>query len=158
MEKLLRKIPISLTLKKSSETQFNITMIQQHFKVFIRHFLKNKLYSVFYLISLVIALTTSLLVIIYAYHEYSYDKFHKNYSNIYRTLMTDSLKSNLYAQVCYPVTNYAGSISGVDNSVILYKSELLIKNADQYISEDEVFYTEPSFFNIFNFNLIQGSH
>jgi len=133
-------------------------MIQQHFKVFIRHFLKNKLYSVFSLISLVIALTAGLLVIIYAYHEYSYDKFHKNYSNIYRTLMTDSLKSNLYAKVCYPVTNYAGSISGVDNSVILYKSELLIKNADQYISEDEVFYTEPSFFNIFNFNLIQGSH
>jgi putative ABC transport system permease protein len=132
-------------------------MIQQHFKVFIRHFLKNKLYSVFSLISLVIALTACLLVIIYAHHEYSYDKFHKNYSDIYRVLMTDSLEANLYAQVCYPVTNYAGSISGVDNSVILYKSKLLIRDDDQFISEDEVFYTEPSFFNTFDFNLVQGS-
>mgnify|MGYP006288622797 CR=1 FL=1 len=132
-------------------------MIKQHLKVFIRHFLKNKLYSVFSLISLIIALTACLLVIIYAHHEYSYDKFHKNYSNIYRILMTDSLESNLYAQVCYPVTNYAGLVSGIDNSVILYKSNLLVKNADQFISEDEVFYTEPSFFIIFNFDLVQGS-
>jgi len=129
----------------------------QYLKVFFRHFLKNKIYSLFSLISLVIALTTCLIILIYAHHEYSYDKFHKNYDQIYRVLMSDSMKTTLYARIGYPVTDRLKELPEVDQSVIVNTTHLNIQVGDGFIKEEKVLYTQSSFFRIFDYDLLKGS-
>mgnify|MGYP006281116837 FL=1 len=129
----------------------------QYFKVFFRHFLKNKIYSVFSLVSLVVALTTCLIILIYAHHEYSYDRFHKNYDQIYRVLVSDSMKTTLYARIGYPVTEYLQKLPEVDQTVVVNTTSLNVQSGNGFIKEDKVLYTQPSFFEVFDFRLLSGS-
>lgn len=131
-------------------------MIKQYVKLFIRNLLKNKIYSFFSLASLVVALTACLIISIYADYEYSFDSFHKNSSKIYRILMTDSLHGGSYAQICYPITSHIKTIPDIKESSILREAEFLIKKDIQFFREENIFYTEPSFFKIFDFKILEG--
>jgi putative ABC transport system permease protein len=131
-------------------------MIKHYIRLFIRNLLKNKIYSLFSLASLVIALTTCLIISIYADYEYSFDDFHKNNSKIYRVLMSDTLYGGHSAMTCYPITSLIKTIPEIENSVVLNKTELLIKKDIQFFREEQVFFTEPSFFEIFDFKIIDG--
>lgn len=131
-------------------------MIKQYIKLFIRQLVKNKIYSFFSLTGLIIALTTCFIISIYADYEYSFDSFHKNNSKIYRVLMSDTLHGSNYAEICYPIVPLIKTIPEIKQSVLLSKTELLLKKNDQFIREEKVFYTEPSFFDVFSFKLIEG--
>ena len=131
-------------------------MIKQYLKLFFRLFAKNKRYSIFSLASLIIALTTCLIISIYADYEYSYDSFHKNNSKIYRVLVSDTLYGGDYAQICYPIVPLIKTIPEIENSVVIRPTELLVKNDIQFFREEKIFYTEPSFFDVFSFKLIEG--
>lgn len=128
----------------------------QYIKLFFRHFFKHKLYSLFLLLGLIIALTTFLIISIYADHEYSYDRFHKNHKQIYRVLMKDSVTGTKYAKICYPITEVIQSFPEVLASVKIKETELLIENKNNYIREENVYYVESSFFEIFDFSLVSG--
>lgn len=131
-------------------------MIKQYIKLFIRQLIKNKIYSAFSLLSLIIALTTCLIISIYTDYEYSFDSFHKNNSEIYRVIMSDTLYDGDCAQVCYPITSLIKTIPEIEKSCVLKNTELLVKKDIQFFREEEVFYTEPSFFDIFSFKLLYG--
>ena len=132
-------------------------MILHHLKLFFRYFFKNKIYSIFSLSSLVIALTTCLIISIYIDYEYSFDSFHKNKSNIYRVLMSDTVYGGNCAQICHPITPLIKTIPDIKKSCVLSKTELLIKKDIQFFREEKVFYTGPSFFDIFDFKVRNGN-
>ena len=72
--------------------------------------------------------------------------------------MSDTIFGGDYAQICYPIAPLIKSIPETENSVILSKTELLVKKDIQFIREENVFYAEPSFFEIFSFKLILGNY
>ncbi len=132
-------------------------MILHHLKLFFRYFVKHKIYSIFSLSSLVIALTICLIISIYVDYEYSFDNFHQNKSNIYRVLMSDTVYGGNCAQICHPITPLIKTIPDIKKSCVLSKTELLIGNDIQFFKAENVYYTEPSFFEIFSFKLINGA-
>jgi putative ABC transport system permease protein len=63
-------------------------MILTNLKIAVRGFLRNRLFTVFNLLSLAAGLFVAFVAIGYVGFEYSYDSFHKNSENIYRLART----------------------------------------------------------------------
>jgi hypothetical protein len=59
-------------------------MLKNFFINAIRNMQKHSGYLILNITGLTIGLTSFLLITIYVLHELSYDRFHKNYENIYR--------------------------------------------------------------------------
>ncbi|MEX2437475.1 MAG: ABC transporter permease [Candidatus Paceibacterota bacterium] len=67
-------------------------MLKNYLKIAFRNLFKNRLYSVINIFGLAIGLGCVLLIAIYVMHELSYDKFHANYSELYR--VTESIQAD----------------------------------------------------------------
>src|SRR6188474_3352594 len=59
-------------------------MLRNYLKIAWRNLAKNKVFSFINIFGLSVGLTCCILISLYIYHEISYDKHHKNASNIYR--------------------------------------------------------------------------
>src|SRR5687768_2470088 len=58
-------------------------MLKSYLKVAIRNILRHKFYAALNISGLACGLTASLLIALYIYDDITFDKFHKNYQNIY---------------------------------------------------------------------------
>lgn len=59
-------------------------MLKNYFKIAIRSLINNKVYSFINIAGLSVGLACVLVIVSYVHLELSYDKFHKNYRDIYR--------------------------------------------------------------------------
>ena len=64
-------------------------MLRNYFVLAIRNLKKRKLYSFINIFGLAIGVAVCLVILKYVDFELSYDSFHKDADNIYRTLSTD---------------------------------------------------------------------
>lgn len=98
---------------------------------------------------------------LFVFDELASDKFHKNADNIYRVYAIIE-ESGEKLPVALTPKALAGALKKdlpeVVNSVCLAcGGNVLIKYNDQWISENPVIYTYPSFFEIFSFTFVRGS-
>ena len=61
-------------------------MYKSYFKIGWRNLLKNKTYSLINIGGLAIGLACCIAIGLYIWDEYSYDRFHTRYKNIYRVV------------------------------------------------------------------------
>src|SRR5262245_48335734 len=59
-------------------------MIKNYFRIAIRNVMKHKFFSFINILGLSIGMICCLFIFIYVSDELSYDKFHRDYQNIYR--------------------------------------------------------------------------
>src|ERR1700755_2830219 len=64
-------------------------MLKNNLKLAFRQMQKHRIYSFINIFGLAVALSVSLVIWIYVDFELSYDQFHANKKQIYRTLFTD---------------------------------------------------------------------
>jgi putative ABC transport system permease protein len=110
---------------------------------------------------LTIGLTSFFLISLYVYHELSYDRFHKNYRNIYRikivaqldgSAMDQALTASPMAQTI--LTDYPE----VEQAVRIHRSgSFLVQNGETRFNEDGVLFADSSFFRVFSFKLLRGN-
>ena len=68
-------------------------MFKNYLTIALRNLSRNKVYSFINIAGLSIGLACAMLIILYVKDEVSYDRFHKNVSNIYR-ITTQSIDKN----------------------------------------------------------------
>ena len=131
-------------------------------KVSIRNLWKNKGTSIVNLLGLTIALTSSVLIFMWIYHEVTFDKFQKNYKNIYMVASewkyTDG-KSDFIMETPTPLAPFLK-----DNFPEVVKSTRFakqfggrsLKSGDKKFLEQGLA-VEHSFFDIFTVNFISGT-
>ncbi len=68
-------------------------MVKNYFKIAIRTLKKHKSYSFINITGLSIGLACALLILLWVQYEFSFDKFHSNYDNLYR-VVTDFERGN----------------------------------------------------------------
>ena len=130
-------------------------MIKNYFTVAYRYLMKYMVYSLINIIGFSIALVPVLLTILYVNYEFSYDKFHKNYQNIYRvtlgkehgrTPMTPTpLAEAMKAE--FPEIESVVRITDSEGYIIVDNNKFLEKN---------IFYADPSIFQVFTFEMLKG--
>jgi putative ABC transport system permease protein len=135
-------------------------MLKNFFINAIRNMRKHSGYLVLNLAGLTIGLTSFLLISVYVLHELSYDRFHKNYDNIYRIKVTGLMAGSTLDQAI-TAAPMAQTIQA-DYPEILHAVRLnrsgawLVKYGETRFNEDGVLFADSSFFSVFSFRLLRG--
>ncbi|OEK00941.1 hypothetical protein BFP97_05205 [Roseivirga sp. 4D4] len=133
-------------------------MLKNYFKTTIRSLAKNKLFSFINIIGLAVGMAAVLVIFQYVTYEYSFDKFHENKSEIYRLnlgrLDTGVPSSATSAGVMGPILkdNYAG----IKSFVRLRQFPSLVEHDETRVHEENFYFTDSSFFEVFSFELLEG--
>lgn len=146
-------------------------MLKNYFKTSIRNLLRHKNYALINIAGLAIGIAVCMMIFIIIQYHTSFENFHPKKDRIYRVLselhhednavvtraqnvpylLPAALKTN-FPQVEEAAPVYA---SHNDELLIMDDNGQLVK---KFKEEKGLFFTEPSFFNIFNFPLLAGSY
>jgi len=139
-------------------------MIKNYFKTAWRNLLKNKFYSAINIIGLTVGLTVGLLILLWVNDELSFDRFNTKADNIYKVeaRMGTGATSQIWKGVQAPVATFGlKEIPGVLNAVRLAQNwdYSIYKYNNKAIDPGDygAFFTDSSFFKVFDFKLLQGN-
>ena len=130
-------------------------MIRNYLRIAFRNILKHKFYSFINIFGLTIGLSACLLIGMYVTDELSYDKFHDNAENIYRIGLHGKIQGQeIETSNSNPVMMEAmireipGLLGGIR---VRQRGEIIFKYEDKGFAEEQVFYADSNFFEIFFF-------
>lgn len=134
-------------------------MILNYFRTAIRNLLRNRGFTLINIIGLAIGMAASLLITLWVFDELSYDKYNEKIDNIYRVDRDIFYNKERFL---VPVTGaiYGETIKSdfpdFEDMVRLYPNELSIEDNRGVDHNEQVFFVDPSIFNVFTFPFIQG--
>ncbi len=137
-------------------------MIRNFFINALRNMSKHPGYLILNITGLTIGLTSFLLISLYVFHELSYDRFHKNYENIYRIKITGLMAGSVLDQAVTSAPMAQALLADypeVTKAVRMYKSSSntwVVKYGDTKFYEDALLFADSSFFSVFDFRLLRG--
>ena len=134
-------------------------MITNYLKIAWRHLQKNRLYSLINLAGLAIGITGCLLIGLYIWHEWSYDRFHENADRIVRVTWEYDFadKTEETASTGTRVgPEFTRRFPETESFVRLLKFPRVVAFGDRQFEEKNFLYADSTFFDIFSFDLIKG--
>lgn len=146
-------------------------MLKNYFKTAFRSLIRNKNYTIINISGMAVGLSICIMIFIIIQFQTSFDNFHAKRDNIYRVLTEyhhiDAVNIAYGKDVPFPMpTGLKTTFSQIEYVAPIYAShndQLLIPDnkgaSNSTFKEDNgVFFTEPSFFKIFDFPLLAGSY
>jgi len=136
-------------------------VIKNYFKIALRNIIRQKTFSLINILGLSLGLTLFILILLFVQHEFSFDKFNKNYENIYRVeldyggqgqfiaLTNNALGPALLKD--YPEVINQTRFRNMGNSIMLDAGN------DRKYYEDSGWWAENSFFEVFTYNFTAGN-
>lgn len=125
-------------------------------RLIFRNLWKSKITSSVNIIGFAFSLAACFIIGLYILNEFSYDKFHKNYSNIFRVVNDENQRS----QVDYTLKeDILKEIPEVTNACHLLprKNKIQVEYQGNTLDINSSLSTDNSFFRIFSFPLIIGN-
>jgi putative ABC transport system permease protein len=141
-------------------------MLLNDLKVAFRNFMRHKTHTLITLFGLSTGMACTLLILLYVNYEMSYDGFQLNKENLYRVNKVTYENGELNYKSAYTFSGQGpvmkSEIPEVRDYVRLLHSEGIlqyVKSGDDVVSfrEKDVYYADPSFFNLFSYRLIEGN-
>lgn len=138
-------------------------MFKNYFKTSLRSLKKNTLFSAINITGLAISMSVGILMIVFLSEVSSVDDFHKQKDRIYKVTSTEVRGSAGQTVSSSSASYYIGEelrnkVPGVEEVVILRDSKASFDMSyDNKAIPVSGYYTQASFFEVFSFNLINGS-
>lgn len=137
-------------------------MFRNIFVVALRSCIRNRTTFLLNFLGLTVGVVSSFLIFLYVHHELSYDRFHGQSSRIFKILSIDEALgiSNNYVGITMPALapNMKREIPGVEEVVrIAMQGRALVRYEENILYSEDMIYTEPSFLDLFDFELIEGN-
>jgi ABC-type antimicrobial peptide transport system permease subunit len=136
-------------------------------KIAWRQITRNKVYATINIVGLAIGIACGLVIYKIISYESGFDKYHKNYSNIYRLISQLELPGEgiIYAESqVHPVGEAIRNDFPRVNAVMTFyaeKGQIAIQNSngtfDRYQENTGLAYAEPEIFEIFDFDFLAGN-
>ena len=137
-------------------------MLKNYIQVALRNLMKNKIFTLINIAGLAISMAVALLILNYVSFEFSYDKMHEKQDRIYRVeslfyegkTLTDDWATSSFGYASAMKEN----IPGIEDftRIAINNTEQMVSFEDHIFRENAVAVTEPSFFKLFSFQLIEG--
>ncbi|MEL7003704.1 MAG: ABC transporter permease, partial [Bacteroidota bacterium] len=149
--------------RKSVYPSGSMAIYNNYLKVGFRNILKHKGYSFLNISGLSVGLCSFLLIFLFVYDEWSYDRYHDNASEIYRvTVKEHDLSDNVVGHYSYASPRQAPmlkeNLPEVIEAVRFYPWNFpVISHEDKEFQENTFVFAEQSIFDIFSFNFIEGN-
>lgn len=136
-------------------------MFKSFFLIGIRSLLKDKWFSLIKVLGLAMGLAATFIIGVYIQEDVSFDRFHDNSSKIYRVLtldMAEGVSSKLVGVTPPPLgPAMVEELPEVVNAVrLMSQGRLNISYEDNLLRCDGCFRTESSFFEVFDFPILEG--
>jgi putative ABC transport system permease protein len=135
-------------------------MIKNFFINALRNMRKQRGYVILNVSGLAIGLTSFLFISLYVINELSYDRFHRNYENIYRLKVVGQMSGGVLNQAvtCAPlakamVNDYPEVLR---STRVTRMGAWLVQFGENRFNEDGVLFADSSFFSVFDFRLLKG--
>ena len=136
-------------------------MLKNYLKIAVRNIKRNKIYSFINIIGLAVGIACTVLILLWIQDELSYDNFHSKGDRIYR-IISENPKSG-------GPEHYAGSPAPLGPALIEEYPEVLrftrlqagwsgwhLHYGDKNFTDEKLANADPAFFDIFDFELLQG--
>lgn len=136
-------------------------MLTNYLKIAIRNLRKQKAVSIINVLGLTIGLGSCILIFLYVQDELSFDRQYGNADRIYRLI--DYIVSDGEPYAAVPPL-WAGMVAEqfpeIENTVRIRKLDLfapLVAHEQQRFYENEVWYVDSTFFDLFDFEFVEGN-
>ena len=144
-------------------------MLKNYFRIAWRNLKANKFYSIVNISGLGVGLATGIMLLLWVKNEFSYNRFNRNYKNIYQVNSHITFlegKSLAWQGVPGPLCVMAKEIPGVISVLRLVSddenptlSEKVLSNGDQtrVFDDNSIVYADGNFLSFFNYKLLHGN-
>lgn len=135
-------------------------MIKHYIKIALRNLAQQKVLTGINIFGLSVGIACFSLFVLYAVHQFSYDRFHKNNDRIFRVVEWwqggDRIPGGS-ASICTPAgVALKKDFADVEYAVRLKKNGCLVK-ADDKVFKSSITFADPSFFHVFSFPMLYGN-
>ncbi len=136
-------------------------MFGSYFKIAIRNIMKTKLYSFLNIMGLSIGLASVILIILYTYHQLSYDHYHQKADRIYRIAshFTIDGKDDLFAASSFAIAPLFKEIYPEVEEFVRFTNagELVLTYKDKQHKVERNFFANQSALSIFTHEFSAGN-
>ncbi|HZB11380.1 MAG TPA: ABC transporter permease [Chryseolinea sp.] len=137
-------------------------MYKSYFKIGWRNLLKNKTYSLINIGGLAIGLACCIAIGLYTWDEYSYDRFHTRYNDIYRVVDQQVMGGDVFDIAATPGPlgiALKSDFPEIQKSCHVGKirSSGILQRGESAIEPGQALQVDNAFFSVFDFKLIQGN-
>ena len=140
--------------------RWRIAMFKNYLKIALRTLRRNKSYSFINIAGLSIGLACTLLILLWVQYEFSFDRFHSNYDNLYRVVTEFERGNRKMTETMVPVPlgdelkNFYPEITHA--AIFTEYSQFRVEAGGKTGFNQQVGFTEPDFFEMFSFQLVSG--
>jgi putative ABC transport system permease protein len=140
---------------------WRLTMFKNYYKTAFRHLFKYRFHSLINISGLSIGMACCILIFVYIQYEFSYDRFHEKYDQIYR-ITTDHCSSNgdiIFSCSESPIQMALGALKEfpeVRQIARLSKGGGAVSYNDVKFLEGPFYHTTQTFLQIFDFPINEG--
>lgn len=133
-------------------------MIRNYLKIAWRNLVKSKMFSIINILGLTIGITVCMMIYMFIIHEFSFDKFHSNGSNIYRVMRGGEGSDERWPWLSGP---YAPTLmrdypAEIQKAVRVMPSNALVTFGEKSFNEKKLIIADTGFFTFFSFPMIKG--
>ncbi|HEU4901260.1 MAG TPA: ABC transporter permease [Flavisolibacter sp.] len=153
------------------ESHYNLSMFKTYFKTAFRSLSRNRNYTIINIAGLAVGVAVCMMIFFIIQFHTSYDTFHPKKDRTYRVLTeyhhadaaTISYGTGLPLPMAAGLKTAFPQLEQVSPIYASHNDELQVLDSNgtpvkNFKEQNGVFYTEPSFFNIFHFPLLAGSY
>ena len=151
-----------ITKRNSSNSSQNIfDMWTSYMKIALRNMLKSKRYTTMNVMGLGVGMACAMLILIYALHEVSYDKFHEKAERTYIIHTTfGGGGETIGSAPNIMMPTLLSEIPDIETGVRIFNRgayrPYTIKYKENVFQEDRLFHVDSTFFDVFSFELLKG--
>ena len=139
-------------------------MINNYLKIAWRNLIRNKTYSLINILGLATGIAAAILVVVFVTDELSYDQFHSKKDRIYRLSFEEPRQDDIfrYAKIPFPAKEVLmESIPEIEDITRVYNNTKvsgapMIHVDEEIYAEPDLWFAEPGFFDVFDFEMIAG--
>lgn len=135
-------------------------MLRNYLKIALRQLWRNRLYSLLNIGGLALGIACCLLIALYVYDEWSYDRFNANYDHIYRVTEKQKQADGIFDVAVTPAPlapALAKDFPEVAQTARVGSWSGLLTQGRQAIEPEKMLIVDPSFFSLFSFPLVRGN-
>jgi putative ABC transport system permease protein len=153
--------PFAIRRSKSMYST-SCTLYRSYFKIGWRNLLKNKTYSLINIGGLSIGLACCISIGLYIWDEFSYDRFHKRFRDIYRVVDQQVMGGDIFDIAATPGPLGSALMSDFPEvqqfcRVTRMRSAGILQQGEAAVEPQELLVVDNTFFHVFDFKLIQGN-
>ncbi len=136
-------------------------MLRNYLKTALRNLSRNWTYTLTNVVGLSIGLAASMFILVFVFHELSYDDFHNKSERIYRMGVDGKFGENGFRMAVTPAPMAQAMLDeypSVEQAVRLRESgDWLVRYGEKKFNEDYFFFADSTFFEVFSFPLLRGN-